>query len=430
MCEKKVLFLGTALNYSNASSITVSNLFSHWPKRNLIIAASYEQANLSLMLGYNNVYSLGKKELFYKLKSIKTYSGPLTRIVKTKFKITSLGPNLNPKQSKKITSHKRWFTNIIITTLNFLGVNFCLYQMRLSKELKQWILENDPDYIYTQLSSRASILFALKIYEAFQKPIIIHIMDDWPTTIVGASLLSFYWRKKIDKEFRELLSVSYQNIAISEKMAVVYQKRYGGSWSYYHNPIDTERWLPFQKNNHALGNTIKIGYFGRIGRANSTTLHKSIKAVEKISEIKIELHIYSQIHSKDRNNIFYHPFVEHSRIPEVVSSFDLLLLPLGFSKGDVKFAKYSIPTKASEYMISGVPIILIAPDGMALTEFFEKHQCGLIINSDNPKLIKESLLNFIENQDQRELFSNNAIQVAQKLFDINTIHESFKKIFS
>jgi len=40
--------------------------------------------------------------------------------------------------------------------------------------------EFNPDVLYVQVQARDEILFVQEMYSFLKKPMIIHIMDDWP----------------------------------------------------------------------------------------------------------------------------------------------------------------------------------------------------------------------------------------------------------
>lgn len=62
MLNVKVLFLDTTIHKKDATGITISNLFSEWPKSNLYMIGDLNSVNKSNREGYINTYLLSNKE--------------------------------------------------------------------------------------------------------------------------------------------------------------------------------------------------------------------------------------------------------------------------------------------------------------------------------------------------------------------------------
>ena len=204
------------------------------------------------------------------------------------------------------------------------------------------------------------------------------MMDDWPSTISRNGLFKKYWKTKIDREFRVLLNKMDLYLSISDAMSAEYKKRYGKEFIPFHNPIDISKFSEVRRNKKAADKTFRILYLGRIGVANQNSISSFASAVSKHKTdlYKIELEMFTPgvnyrvskiIGSLENVKIL--PPVNYEMVPALLTQYDLLLLPLDFTKTGFKYSQYSIPTKASEYMISGTPIIVFAPKETAISKF-------------------------------------------------------------
>ena len=154
----------------------------------------------------------------------------------------------------------------------------------------QWLAEYKPEILYIQVTSREDVLFSIQLCDYLKIPSVIHNMDDWPSTISKSGLFKEYWKKKIDKEFRQLLDRVDLYLSISDAMTAEYLRRYNKVFRAFHNPIDiskynhTERKSPEPK-------TFRILYMGRIGLANKNSIYQFASAVSQynIDNYKIEL---------------------------------------------------------------------------------------------------------------------------------------------
>ncbi len=114
----------------------------------------------------------------------------------------------------------------------------------------------------------------------------------------------------------------------------------------------------------------------------------------------------------------------------VIREYDFLILPISFLSDEALFAKYSMPTKLSDYMASGVPIIMIAPDGIAISNFFKENNCGFIINFNDKALIEKELIKIFES-DKIAIMSivNRANEICYYNFDNHIVLDKFNKLF-
>jgi glycosyltransferase involved in cell wall biosynthesis len=153
--------------------------------------------------------------------------------------------------------------------------------------------------------------------------------------------------------------------------------------------------------------------------------------------ILIELHIYSpdfDIYKfrkyTESSGIRMNEPVDHKAIPELFSRFDLLYLPIDFDKHSVKFTRFSMPTKMSEYMISGVPVLVHAPGETAVVKFAKQHDIAFISDNNDNESLSGVLLDLIKNEEARKKVALRAIEVAQNKFDGINVRKNFQSIFN
>ncbi len=420
----KVLIIGQGFNKKFGGGITLSNLFKDWPKdkiASLVLEEYYDLKNEIC----DNILVLD----FWKYP-INKYKKPLEIINNETF--------INNISNPKISNSKNK-TKIILSKIkrklpqSGLLPYFC--KSKLSKKEIYWIKEFEPDIIYTQLGSINVSKIVKQVNKEFAKPIVIHIMDDWPKKIYTYGVFSFFNRIRINKIFPQLVNKASLLIGISDLMCEEYKKRYNSDFITFHNPIDIENWLNYQKNDLSIKNIFNIYYLGRVGLSNENSILDTIKTVIniKIKSIEVFFHIYTfdsnnkDINSFKNNNINIYPSISNKEVPKLLYNADLLILPLDFDKISVDFAKFSMPTKASEYMISGVPILLYAPDGHAVIEDAKKSKWAYIVDERNLDKLKEGIIELIENQKLREKIAKQAIKIAKEKYDSKIVREKFRE---
>src|SRR5690606_14328194 len=82
---------------------------------------------------------------------------------------------------------------ILYPSLKYFGIFHTISSIKLTKEFCQWLKEYNPEILYVQVQARDEILFVQKMHSFLKIPMIIHIMDDWPSFISSTGLFKNYW---------------------------------------------------------------------------------------------------------------------------------------------------------------------------------------------------------------------------------------------
>jgi glycosyltransferase involved in cell wall biosynthesis len=427
----KILIFSQPFNNFSGGGITLTNLFYGWPKEKLAVLTFPFMLQSHSTEVCDTYYQIGQEE--YK------WAFPLNLFkqrypsgkIKSESARTSYSLESSPSFKHLVSSY---FLNPV---LEWLGLNNCNSWIIISHRLRSWLAELKPDLLYLQISNRESILFAMELIDYLRIPSVIHMMDDWPSTIAADGLLRHYWRYKISMEFRRLLDKSDLHLSISEAMSSEYNRRYKKTFKAFHNPVDISKYrIPDFRYNMSRTD-FKILYFGRVGLANQHTISLFAKYISKIADDKPEIEF--DIVTKDfetrgikklsqLRNVKVRPPVNHSAIPGLMMQYDLLLLPLDFTRKGKEFSKFSIPTKVSEYMLSGIPILVMAPKESAVTQFFLYHGCGLCTTSTEESELKRVLNALIQNTEFRVSICKKAYNTAVEKFDSDKVRHEFQAL--
>lgn len=425
MSLPKVLILGQPFDDFTGGGITLSNLFSGWRKEDLSVACiphMLERVNKSC----ENYYQLGEKEhkwVFpFNLVQRKFSSGPLKQRPVNDY------PGSVQKNKTRASLVDHLFYPFLIHT----GLIHSLSKIKPSREFYQWVDHFKPEILYIQVSARKDFSFCETVYGYLKIPMVIHIMDDWPSTISNKGLFKKYWFRKIDSEFRSLLDKASLLLTISDQMSEEYNKRYQNKFIAFHNPVDISRWKEFQKTSSKLQTPPSFLYAGRIGIGIDSSLISIAKAIQNIND-ELKMGIKFIVQTKETANWFmdfdcvqHKNFVAYADVPKALSSADFLVLPYDFSEESELYIKYSMPTKAPEYMVSGIPILIFAPVNTALVRFAKMHDVAMIVTENNLTDLSNAIKELILNETKRITISENARKVAEENFDSAKIKMEFE----
>lgn len=429
MSLPKVLIIGQSFNNDTGGGITLSNLFKNWSKDKLAVACSAYLISESIDPTIcDNYYQLGYNETKWRFPF---------NIIQSKYQSGRLKFNetkTSNTRQKKSKLRVKLIMGFFVPFLQLFGILHIISKTRLSDQFQEWIIKFAPDVIYVQATSRDGILFCLSVHSLLKKPLIYHIMDDWPSIIAEKGFLRKFWYKKIDADFRKLLVKSDVLMSISGEMSRIYKIRYNKDFIPFHNPIDIDFWGRHQRNSYNLSNEPIILYAGRTGLAIESSLELFAKAVQKANtELKISLKLILQTQEeptwcKNYSCVEHKKFRKYDDLPKIFSNADFLLLPYDFSPKAVKFIKYSMPTKAPEYMMSGTPIILFAPEETAIVKYCELHHCAKIITENNVDIIIAKMKDLIQDESERQRLSENAKRIAREKYNSFNVTNDFERI--
>ena len=428
MSLPKVLIINQPFNNDTGGGITLTNLFNGWERDKLAVTCSgyLLKDNIDTTV-CNTYYQLGNKEFtwmfpFNYLQS--KYASGLVKFDEKKIHNLTI-----PKSKFRL----KLIMNFFYPILEYLGVMHVINKTQMSNEFRRWLQDFNPDVIYAQSSGRDGTLFCMAVQAFLKKPLIYHMMDDWPTIISNKGLFKRYWGEKIDREFRTLLDRATVLMSISDFMANEYKIRYGKDFTTFHNPINIEFWQKNQRNNYELSNSPTILYAGRIGLGINNSLELFAKAIQQVNkELKISIKFILQTQEKplwisNYKNIVHNNFVSYNDLPKKFSQTDFLLLPYDFSPKSIKYIKYSMPTKAPEYMVSGTPIIIFAPEVTAVVKYARQFKWAKVITEKDVSEISGAIKQLIQNKDLWEQIAQNAIAIAEKNHNSVTVTKQFKK---
>ena len=341
-----------------------------------------------------------------------------------------------PKGSTKISLRERIIVNYFYPFLEYMGLIHQISRLTMSDTLSRWIDEYKPDVIYAQASTRESLLFCSLMQSHIKRPMVFHMMDDWPSTISEKGLFKNFWKRKIDAEFKILLDKCTVLLSISDYMAQEYKKRYGKSFTTFHNPIEIDFWKSSQRNTYTLSNTPTLLYAGRIGPGIQDSLESIAKATDEVNkQMNTAIQFVLQTEHKPSwvdNYISakHKPPVAYKELPKVFAEADFLILPYDFSEDSIKFIGYSMPTKAPEYMMSGTPIIIYAPGVTAIVKDAENNKWAKIVTEKSIDKLAAAIQELRQNESERKQIAQTAITIAETKFNSIKVREQFREIIS
>lgn len=427
MSLPKVLIVGQPFNNNSGGGITQANLFGGWDKDKIAVVSTIHMFNNLNAGACETYYILGDKEYKWMFPFNLIQRKALSGIRKVKAEEKKKTP-----ANAATTLRGRIIDKYFYPFLEYIGLIHVVSKITLSKELCNWIDEYAPDVIYAQATTRETVSFCLQVSNYVKKPMAYHVMDDWPSTISQRGPLKKYWHRVIDREFRELLDKADVLMSISHGMAKEYKRRYGKNFITFHNPIEVDFWKKHQRNQYTLNDPPVVLYAGRIGTGIGETLETMAQAVELVNK-EAGTTIRFALQTKDQPAwvnkyacVQHNAMVAYNDLPLVFASADFLYLPYDFSEESIRFIKYSMPTKAPEFMMSGTPVIIFGPGETALVQDAMENGWAKVITENSTRALADAVREMVSNKEQRAMIAQKAVQRAEANFNSVKIRNEFR----
>lgn len=220
-------------------------------------------------------------------------------------------------------------------------------------------------------------------------------------------------------------------IVTNEYMQCEYKKRYAIKTEVIHNPCYIYNNLPYETTSLDK-DKIDIVYTGSIYAAHYNAFHNLINAIKYLNNYNINLHLYTS-QSQDEliengisgSMIKYYSHLPQHEIRNILCKADVLFLPLAFDSEIDEVIRTSAPGKTGEYLETGKPILVHAPEDSFISWYFKKHKCGVVCTKKDPIVLANMIEELIKNKNISVCIGKNARIQAKKDFDINIIRSKF-----
>ncbi|MEB3207655.1 MAG: glycosyltransferase [Synechococcus sp.] len=291
----------------------------------------------------------------------------------------------------------------------------------LHKHLKNF----QPDLIYTFFHSDSTLHFGAWIADQLHIPHTIHAGDD----SLGSDLKTI-----------NAIKNSRHCIAISDEMAIEYLRRYGRDFKVFRNGASSEYYPP-SVNIQPPQNEIKtIRYLGRLYPwLHFDSLRLLDLAVDACRTHGIHWHVelygsadLTELISSGilSSNISYKGSVGHKEGVDLLRTADLLVVPLTYDDAQVKSYKYSFPTKLSQFLATGRPVLILSDPATASALFCKRHGVGKLITTPAIDEIISYLTLLWDDSSTGNSQGVKNIRVCRKLLDLNAIRSAFQALLA
>lgn len=304
----------------------------------------------------------------------------------------------------------------------------------------QWARSYSPDVIYARALDYFPFYwwFPRQLAGCLGIPYVMRILDDWPGRYENQRDLSarLIWKACLRRNLAELFHGSAANLGISSEMCELYQKRYGARFTCFHNCVDINDWSNIRISYDYEG-VFRIVYCGTVSEYKELysliDLRDVIVALRK-QGILVELVIYGPKYYAQvvENYLAYPPaviyggFFPPERKSDILSSADMLVLPINFDKRSLAYVGLSFQTNIPEFMASGTPVLVYGPRTSPNVRYAIEGQWAVVVDQKDKEKLKNAVLRLMQEQSLRSTLGRRAKEQAFREHDARKIRDQFR----
>jgi glycosyltransferase involved in cell wall biosynthesis len=224
-------------------------------------------------------------------------------------------------------------------------------------------------------------------------------------------------------------------IGTNEFVRDLLRKRYGVESLVIHNPCDLSAYENIPDPPEAGGGEVKIVYTGAIYDAHYEAFRNLFAAIVLLGRPEVKAHLYtgvpiSILEEHDiRGPVVYHEHESVFAMPGIQRAADVLFLPFAFNTPYPELIKISSPSKVGEFLAARRPILVHAPPDSFLATYFREHDCGLVVDENDPRALARGLEQILGDPELRQRLSTNAGTRARTDFSVEAGRSKFAELF-
>ncbi len=423
----------------NGGGITIKNLFAGWPIDK--IAVAYWNNSIPMKHIATNYYKLGYMEshFMFPLNYLSNepkdnLNGPFTVSDENTEDIVE---NVNEIPEKQPSSN--FIKQAFLSTIAKTGLSEFVHPLKASPTFVEWVKEYNPDIIYCQCGDLGFVNIVLETQKITNAKLVVHIMDDWPSTVYKNVTLAPLLRLLTISRFKKILKIASLRLGISKAMAEEFEKRYGLPFHYFHNPIDSDKHEHLKTKEINKNKEYLVVYSGRIGIASHYSIKEFCQCVAELRSegVNIRFNIYTGSYNVDVDvsTIDYEgtnilPSLEDNTFMEKLNEADLLLYPVDFDDKSIEYIRLSFPTKLPPYLLSRVPILSYGPQCVHSIDIIKNNKLGFVCTQQSNTVLKTAIIDALTNEACRTLFADNALEFAKNHFERKKVVNSFHNMIT
>ena len=215
-------------------------------------------------------------------------------------------------------------------------------------------------------------------------------------------------------------------IVPNEFLARAVEEQFGVAPAILHHPIDLSPYERIERIEPHPSEPWKIVFTGEIGELHYSAFRSLLRAIQS-SGINAELHLYTtQKRERLEQQGIHGPVVFHGQhklaeMPSIQANAGILFLPLAIGSEYPNIVRTAAPGKMGEYLAARRPVLVHAPADSFVAYYVRHHQCGVVVDRDDPGELASAIERIIADPELRRTFGERAAERARADFDMHHV---------
>ena len=314
-------------------------------------------------------------------------------------------------------------------------------------ELLEKVRTFEPDLVYLRVVEDLFpyLELARLISKQLGVPIVAHIMDDYEAllSLSESAFARILQRFFLRRDLMELFDAAEKSLAISQSMAVAFERRYGVPFDIFHNGIDPTDWLPAPTD---IPGTAAKPF--QLAMAGSIDEQKDAAVIARVAAVVGRLNDTGQLQcrlilnvpgfclekaeqlAKDHTGALAQSYVPIKQYRALLQESDCLVLARNSDDFTRAYTQYSFHNKLPEYMASGTPILCIGPEWDGSVQILSDLGAGVVLENADEPAIEAAILDMAANPGNYRGLAGVAREFAETEFDIKKIRRRFEEVLN
>lgn len=373
---KVVVIVPESFGGDSSSSHTLGNLFLGWPPEKLVVLAP--KIHLS---------DQGRSRAYWQVR-FPAASPLLSRV-----------PLLSNCDSRCFTK-PGWKQRIPRAIKNFAFPILDLTPLPpLPDDFLRFLAEEfQPELIYSWLGSLQALRLTLLVSEASKALVIPHFMDDWLTVPQGRHPVNLLRQPRLRAAMERLLPRCVSGIAISEPLALKYEKEFSLNMTSVSNGVSPELIKKFEARRiieRSDRHVKRVLLLGRLDFGREKLIIDFIRYLQRLPTpvepveflIATRAQKVMRLQSDNGVSISILGAMDDEALVSIACEVDILIYLDSFEEQAIEYFRHSFSGKIPLYLALGRPILIVGPADMFSVAYLKDLDVGIHVASPSPEAI-------------------------------------------
>jgi glycosyltransferase involved in cell wall biosynthesis len=309
---------------------------------------------------------------------------------------------------------------------------------RLSPELQQWVDDFAPQVIYSYLEHPMITRLVALLSRHLAVPAIPDLRDEWHFVPAGSKVSALWWFVRREIDFWHIVKRSPFGMTTSDAMSEEYQKRYRRRFHTFMSCADPSIYIPRQHQRNSASSKLRMIYAGSgPGPQRWPIILNLAKAVQELNrtgcDIEFSVYIRRELCSvlpAQGDGFFLFDFVDERTLAARLGESDIAILPEGFDRESIAYARLSFSSKLPVYLMSGCSILAIGPIQVNSIKYVNDNNLGVVIEDPTVQVLSARLRELYEHRQQWDGASTRNRKFALDHHSQPVVHEQLRALLN